>query len=382
MKKLAALIYTLLLYSFSVGQTDLSHSFRELYNQKKYETIIKYKPRKGEDLTAKAHYYIAMSYFMLQQDDNALKYFDIALNQGPVDHDMFFYKGKTLFYKGKYQESIPLFDKAIELFPDEPDFYGGKGESYYALNQKDEALKCFVMATSYPKCKPRIFLMAAELYNEQNDLLNAIAAYQAALPKLEKTSNEYRSTLFNIGLLNQQSGNLEEARESFEQLISVNPKDYQGMAKLIQTHYALNQIDQALPYKAKLYEAYHKKQLPETMKVMFCFDQFTWNEKKVMAFEVFDEPDDILFAKHHFYILDPNGNIEYQIDSESSVGIRMNGPQHKYVLCLVKGTSHSTYYQYVFNDDYKYNELKAAVLDILNEKTKPGASFIPRETDH
>jgi hypothetical protein len=60
----------------------------------------------------------------------------------------------------------------------------------------------------------------------------------------------------------------------------------------------------------------------------------------------------------------------------------MSGPQHKYVLCLVKGTAHFTYYQFVFNDDFKYEELKANILDILNEKVKPGASFLPGDSQH
>ncbi len=60
----------------------------------------------------------------------------------------------------------------------------------------------------------------------------------------------------------------------------------------------------------------------------------------------------------------------------------MNDPNSKYVLCLVKDESHFTYWQYVFNDNYKYPELKAAVLDILNDKVKPSASFIPGEKNH
>lgn len=382
MKKVTTFILTILIYSFSYGQTDLSDNFKELYKQKQYDKIIKYKPKKGEELTAKAYYYVAMSYYMKQQDDNALKYFDIAINKGPVDHDMFFYKGMTLYYKGKYRESLPYYDKAIEMLPNEPDFYGGKGEVFYALNQMDSALYYFAKAIPLPNCKTRIFLLAGELYQNNDDIPNALTTYEAALNKIDKTSKDYQTTLFNVGLMNQLLGNLEKAKDIFEQVLSIYPNDFHCMAKLIQTYYSLDQIDKAKPYREKLYDAFKNKKLPNEMKEMFCFDQFIWNERRIMAFENFDEPKEFMFVKHHFYVLDEKGEIDFRIDSESSLAIRMAKNDAKYVLCLVKNKSHFTYWQYVFNENYDYKELKNAVIDILENKVKPGSSFIPGKADH
>lgn len=382
MKTITTFILTILLYSISYGQTDLSVQFKELYDQNQYDEIIQYKAKRGEELTAKAYYYIAMSYYMKQQDDNALKYFDIAINKGPADYDMYFYKGMTLYYKGQLHESLPFFDKAIEMLPNEPDFYGGKGEAFYALIQLDSALYYFTKAMALPGCNSRIFLLAGDIYLVLNDSLNAITAYEAALSKMDKTSPDYQTTLFNIGLMSQLAGNIEKAKNIYEQVLSIYPDDYHCMAKLIQTYYSLDQTDKAKPYREKLYDAHKKQLLPEAMKDMFCFDQFMWNGNRVMAYENFDEPDDFMFVKHHFYIIDDNGNIAYRIDSESSVAIRMNDSKLKYVLCLVKGETHFTYWQYLFNDEYIYAELKAAVLDILNENVEPSGSFNPGESDH
>lgn len=382
MRKCLTIILTFCV-SISFGQTaDLTEEFKELYKQKKYDDIIKYKPKKGEELPSKAVYYVAMSYYMKQQDDNALKYFDIAINNGPVDHDMYFYKGRTLYYKGKYQESLPYFDKAIEMLPDEPDFYGGKGEVFYALSQKDSALFYFAKAIKLPKCKNKIFLLAGELFQDNNDVPNALTTYEAALSNMDKSSNDYQSTLFNVGLMNQLTGNLKKAQDIFEQVLSSYPDDFHCMAKLIQTYFSLDQVEKAKPYRLKLYDAHKKKKLPDAMKDMFCFDQFIWKGKRIMVFENFDEPDKFMFVKHHFYILNDKGDIEYRIDSESSLAIRMATKDAKYVLCLVKNQSHFTYWQYVFNDDYDYKELKKAVIDILENKVKPGSSFIPGKTDH
>jgi hypothetical protein len=177
--------------------------------------------------------------------------------------------------------------------------------------------------------------------------------------------------------MQQLTGKLPEAKESFEKLVSAYPTDFHAMAKLIQLYYSFSEFDKTLSYKKKLYAAHKANKLPEEMKDMFCFDQFIWKGKRVMAFENFDEPDNFMFVKHHFYVIDDNGNTMYQIDSESSVAIRTNGPKSKYVLCLAKDGAHYTYWQYVFNDDYQYLELKTAVLDILNGNVEPGSSFIP-----
>jgi tetratricopeptide (TPR) repeat protein len=376
MKKLLTILLTLLV-ACSYAQVDLADSFKQLYKEQKYDDIIAYQPKKNEDLTAKALYYKGMSHYMKSEDKDAMKYFDLAIAKGPVDYDMFYYKGMLLFYANKFNESLPYFDKAIALLPDEPDFYAGKGEAYYALENKDSAIVYFEKASKLPNCKTRVLLLMGELYQGLNKIENALAVYKTALSQLTPADDSYQICSFNVGLSLQLMGMIPEAKETFEKHLSAYPTDFHAMAKLIQVYYSLNEVDKAVPYKQKLYAAHKGNKLQRGMETMFCFDQFIWNGKRVMAFENFDEPDAFMFVKHHFYLMDDNGKVNCRIDSESSVAIRMNNSKNKYVLCLVKGEAHFTYWQYLFNDDYKYQELKAAVLDILNEKVKPGASFVP-----
>ncbi|MBK7036663.1 MAG: tetratricopeptide repeat protein [Bacteroidetes bacterium] len=381
MKKLLAILFILLITT-TYGQVDLTDKFRELFNENSYDEIIRYKPKKDEELTAKALYYIGMSYYMKTQDNAAMKYIDMAIEKGPVDWDMFYYKGMLLFYADKFEESLPYFDKAIVMLPDETDFYAGKGEAYYSMENRDSAIVYFEKAAKLENCEPRVLLFMGEIYQYQNKIENALTAYKTALPQLTPNDDSHQNCSFNVGLMQQLTEKFPEARETFEKHISLYPTDFHAMAKLIQVYYSLTEFDKAIPYKNILYAAHKSDKLKEGMKEMFCFDQFLWNDMRVMAFENFDETGDFMFVKHHFYILDNNADILYRIDSESSPAISINDPNSKYVLCLVKDESHFTYWQYVFNDDYKYPELKAAVLDILNDKVKPSASFIPGEKNH
>jgi tetratricopeptide (TPR) repeat protein len=364
------------------AQDDLVARFKQLYYQQKYDEIINYKTKKSADLPAKAIYYKAMSYYMKSEDANAMKYMDMAIAKGPVDYDMFFYKGMLLFYADRVAESLPYYDRAIALLPDEPDYYAGKGEAYYKLARKDSALTCLEHASHLPRCKPRVYMMIGELYQERRDNEKSLSAYKMAYDRMTPADADFQDCSFNLGLSQQLTGKVSEARATFENLVSSYPTDYHAVAKLIQIYYALSEFDKAVPYKEKLYAAHRANKLPEEMRDMFCFDQFIWQGKRVMAFENFQETGDFLTVKHHFYVMLDNGEIDYRIDSESSPALRMNGSKGKYVLCLVRGNSHFTYWQYVFGDDYKYVELKSAVLDILNGKVQPAASFIPGQSSH
>lgn len=359
---------TLLLFLFFschiIGQDTQTIYFRDLYGMEKFDEIIKNKNKKGEVLSAKSLYYIGMAYFMKGNDDMALKYLGEALEKGPVDHDMFYYKGMTLFYKGRYMESLPYFDSAIVRLPKEPDFYTGKGEVFYTIGKFDSAVYYFQKGLSFPNCKTRFILLLAESYQKTNKNKEALETYKKGISLLAPSDENYSISLYNYGLVQLLDGD-SNAVITFEKFCKLFPKDYSAMVKLIQSYYLIGRYEEAKPIRTILYEAHRKKKLPSAMKEMFCFDQFLWNGRRVMVFERFDEPKDDLIVKHQFYILKDDGEIDFQVRSESSIAVRMT-PGNKYVLCLVKEGSYNTSWKYIFNDDYKYDELKAAVISILN----------------
>ena len=105
---------------------------------------------------------------------------------------------------------------------------------------------------------------------------------------------------------------------------------------------------------------------------MFCIDQFKWNEKLIQVFERYQESSTDIFEKHRFYIKDANGKIEYKIQTEYSPFSTEQGGA-KYLLCMSKGNTHSTF-NIGFNDDFKYDDLKKNVIDILENRVKAAAS--------
>ena len=357
MKKFLLFIF-LLFITYSYGQADVGTNFKLLFEQEKYDEIINYKPKDNQQLTAYDLFYKGKAFYMMSADEQANEYFDLAIAKGPVFGSIYFHKGMILLYANKFNESLPLFEKAIALSPTESDFYAGKAEAFSALKKTDSAQVYFEKATQHPSCKPRAFVMLAQIYQDQNKNEQASVSYKKALSQLSENDEMHQNTSFNLGLTPQLTGKITDAKNTVEKHITLYPTDYQAVAKMIQIYYALEQFEKAAPLKKILYAAHQNKQLNSDMEKQFCFDQFMWKGRRVMAFEKFAEPDDFLFAKHHFYVMTDNNEIDYQIDSETNAAIRMSKSKNKYVLCLMKDQAHHTYWQYVFNDDYQYPDLK------------------------
>jgi len=378
--KYLALIPALFIARCVSGQIDQTETLKNLYDNGKYDEVINYTPKNNEALVAKSLYYVGNAYYMEEKDEKALQYFDSAIHVGPADSYMYYLKGMTLFYMKEYKEALPVFDKAISMSPEEADIYGSKGDAYIELDNLDSALVYFRKATSLDNCKPRYYGMIGEVLSHQNKNKEALKAFQDALKKLNPADNQddYSNCLYNIGLMQQLTGDSTGAKTTFEKFVSLNPADYHAIAKLIQVYYSMGDFEKAKPFKKILYDAHKTDSLPDEMKKMFCFDQFIWNGKRVMAFECYDEPADVyMYVKHHFYILSDSGTVMYQIQSESDELLHKEHPDEMYVLCLVKDNAYHTYWNFIFNDDVKYPALKHAVLDILNDKVKPTAETYP-----
>jgi tetratricopeptide (TPR) repeat protein len=204
-------------------------------------------------------------------------------------------------------------------------------------------------------------------------LLLSITWHIHCQAQISQQPNVDIDSLYNIGLNAYMAGEYEKAEVAFTNVVQLAPDDYQACAKLIQVYYARKTYDKAKPYRTKLYEAKKKGLLNAPMKNMFCFDQFKWKDKTIQAYESFQEGEgDEIYNKHLFYLVNTAGKIEYRIQTEySPTSMAISGT--KYLLCTTKGDLHSTY-NIGFNDNFNYNDMKKAVIAIIEDKVQPVAS--------
>jgi len=357
------------------AQDKITDELKSLMDNEQYDKVISQYASSCNDCAAKSLYYIGLAYYMKEDDNNCLKFMDKAIVQDAKDPKPFYIKASTLNYMKKYDDAVKNFQSAIALKPDEAEYFSGLGDAYYNLEKLDLSLDAYKKATEQKDCPDRPYYYIAQIYADQKHNEKALEAFYVAKSKIPKESSSYQNALFNIGLLESLKGNYGKAEPAFVELLQLDPTDYHTYAKLIQIYYHSKEYDKAKPYKDKLYAAYKKGELKDNMKDMFCFDQFKWNDKLIQAFERFEEGSNDIYNKHVFYVVNQDEKIEYRIQTEyAPISVEQGGS--KYLLCRTKGDTHSTY-NIGFNDNFKYEDLKKSVIDILEEKVKPIATSQP-----
>jgi len=372
------IIITLILALFSLpifAQDKTTIELKTLYEGKQYDNIIEHYAANSKDYSAKSLYYIGLAYYMKADDNNCLKFMNLTIEKDPKEPKPYYIKATTLNYMEKYQEAIVIFKSAINIKADDAEYYSGLGDSYYNLNKLDSALLAYKKAIEIPNCPDRPYSMVAQVYSDQKINDKALEAFYIAKQKIDKQSKSYINALFNIGLLEVQNENYNKAESALIELLALSPDDYHSYAKLIQIYFHQKDYTKAKPYKDKLYAAYKNGLLKDNLKDMFCFEQFKWRGKLIMAYERFQEKSDDVYIKHIFYVMGQEDKVEYKIQTEfSPISVEQHG--FKYLLCRQKGDTHSTY-NIGFNDDFNYEDLKKSVIEIIDEKVKPAASSRP-----
>jgi tetratricopeptide (TPR) repeat protein len=358
---------TILLAIFSViifGQDRTVGELEALLNNKEYDKVIQQYMFTSKLYSAKALYYVGFAYFMKEDDTNCLKMMNSSIEKDPKDPAPHFIKGATLNYMDKFNEAVKCFQTAISLKPDNGEYYSGLGDSYYHLGKTELALQAYKKATEQTNSPDRPYSMIAQIYFNLKENDKALEAFYTAKSKISKQSDSYTNALFNIGLIESLKGNYDKAEPAFIEIIQLNPKDYHSYSKLIQIYYHRKEYEKARLYKDKLYEAHKNGELKESLSDMFCFDQFKWNDYLVQVFERYEnENKGRIYNKHLFYVIDNAGKIVLRVQTEfAPFSVAAGGP--KYVLCANKGEMHFNS-ALGFNDDLKYEELKAAAVRLF-----------------
>jgi tetratricopeptide (TPR) repeat protein len=368
--------FILTIFSLTIfAQDKITDELKTLKDSKEYDKIISQYASKCNDCSAKSLYYIGLAYYMKEDDNNCIKFMDKAIEKDAKDPKPFYIKASTLNYMKKFDEAVKNFQLAIALKSDEAEYFNGLGDSYYNLGKLDLSLDAYKKATEQKDCPDRPYSYIAQIYSDQKNNEKALEAFYVAKSKISKESSSYQNALFNIGLFESLKGNYNKAEPAFVELLQLDPTDYHTYAKLIQIYYHDKEYDKAKPYKDKLYAAYKKGELKGNMKDMFCFDQFKWNDKLIQAFERYQEVSNDVYNKHLFYVVNSNDSIEFRIQTEySPISKELGGA--KYILCMTKGDTHSTF-GIGYNDNFNYDDLKKSVIDILENKLKPGATSRP-----
>jgi tetratricopeptide (TPR) repeat protein len=212
---------------------------------------------------------------------------------------------------------------------------------------------------------------------EKNKPGEALVHYKKALAILPKDP----ALLFNAGMAAFASKDFNTALDLWKQLKAVDPLDWHVRAKLIQAYQALGKNAERDAERTELFEMWKKGEPAELkQEVEFCREQFEVKGVKVMAFEHFELKGERAL-RYVFSILDATGQAEDWRISLGSYNFTNNvwrettkptpkeGERLFHLDGYFKGGSHATYG--MFAPEPTYDEVRARVIKILEEKSKP-----------
>lgn len=371
MRKIATFILTILLYSFSYGQTAT-----ELYNNKNYQELVKLE-KKADTLTPDELYMVGFAFFQLENDNKAIEFYDKAIVKGLDNGSVHFYKGLSLCYQKKYDEALKEIDISLKKEPTNQEFMNQKGQIYRYQGQEDKALEFFQAATKLPNTYGEPYFWVAYIYHGKQDFKKALALYYIALDSVPKKNSYYLTTLQSIGQLEYTfTKDYVKSAKAYSQAININPKDYEYYPKLIKAYNGAKEFAKADSIFGLMKVAYNNKELSEDdMKFKnVAIDESEWNGQKVTVYKYLVDPKESLDISYKVYLLTKTGDkVERTFMVEQTIQLP-GGPKH--LLCEKdkKTGSHITYPYGWDTDTIPLDDLKKAFRLVLDGKMKQSAS--------
>jgi tetratricopeptide (TPR) repeat protein len=168
--------------------------------------------------------------------------------------------GAALFSKGRYAESLAMYNEALQHDPDFVLSFTGRGNAYTALGRHAEALIDHNRAIQIDPDFALGYYNRGVTYAFMGKSAEALTDYNHALQldsNLEDGNLE--EAYCNRGVAYAELGQHEDALADFNRAIQLNPNDADAHFNIGSGYYRTNQLKQALPYFDKAAALGHPK---------------------------------------------------------------------------------------------------------------------------
>lgn len=319
-----------------------------------------------DTLSAAALNILGMAYHMQSQDDMAMAIFDKAGAKAPKDPRSYYNKGLVLNSMQQYAAAIPVFEKA-QACDVSARHYEGMGVAYKGLNKIPQALDVLTKAAELPDDDGHANVMIGQIYTAQHENEKALAVFYKVKDKLLKDGEDYQAACIGICDLEIKEGRHELAQPVVQELLEIDTMNYVAMTKMVQICYHDKDFVNGDRYKAKLYAAQRDGNLDGELNDRFCIDCFKWNKKDVVVYERYEHgTSDKMYNKIIFMVMAGPEAIAMTLQTAYSPAAAAQGSK-PYILCADEGNQHVNF-DVSADDNTKYEDLKTAVLKILEEK--------------
>ena len=360
---------------FVITTNTLSQTIEEFYSQRDYKKLIEF--ANSSTLTKEECYYIGYAFFQLEDDANAIKMYDLAIQKGLDDDYIYLYKGLSLRYDKQYDKAIENFRIAIKRNPKGQKNYTELANTYYYTDRYDTALVYFYKAREQKFELGDPYDKIPNIYHTQEKFDKALEEYKISASLIDKNVPIYVELLKNIGLLEYiVTKNYQNSIKAYSEMLSIVPKEYDLYPKLIKAYYANEDFIKGDSVFNILKAKYEKGELlKDLMEIKgVTVDEFSWNGQQVSAMKYYKKPEEFAEPIFQFFLIDKSGTKVIKKVLTEKTTAEIDGTKH--LLCGIdKETgTHHTYPIGWETDEIDYKQLKEYVIMIFDGKMKPQAS--------
>lgn len=210
------IVFTTLL-CFAQNKTFVNEKYELLDQQEQYESIINSIKQSDESTyTATDFFYLGLAYFRLENDIEAQKYLNIAIQKAPEFPRSYYYLAGSYYYTNNLSEAIKNYQKCIEMDKKDSKSYKMLGVIFEKKGDYKTALEYYSHFYKIEKSPDAAYSMAYVLYE--------LKEYNKAKPYVEeylKTNKDSFSMTNLMILILYSNGENKKAQKYEEQLRTI-----------------------------------------------------------------------------------------------------------------------------------------------------------------
>lgn len=205
--------------------------------------------------------------------------------------------------------------------------------------------------------------------------------YTSATTQIEKAFRENQQFDSSLVYALEALKLIEKGKPLFDEKFA--SREYFMTKNIVVSYFGLGQIENAIQYKDKLYQAYKDKKLPNGLDEYFNFTFFKWEDKNVWGYEWYEDLPEDRFSKsfskivYYVYSTNPDGTDKDQLYRLHVLMYHNIDPSNKidYVLTkrleTAKNEVSGTFYAYTYTKDIDYKKLQADIKEVLKGNYEP-----------
>lgn len=348
----------------AIAQTDkYTDKIMDLYNEREYTEVVNYKSKKEAEMGSASLFMKGLSCFNLKNEKKAISYFDKAIEKGPVEPDMYYYKGVCHLIREEYDEAIQALTNAVNMESYDDMFFRMLGHAYFFQEKFDSALVWYEKSVAINKKEGIVYYYMGECHKGIHQFDEAVADFSMYL-ELSENKSEKKEAGFLIVTCQYLGKKYVDAKSTSRNLIATYSKDYRLYSLLIQSHIALDEMDSIGQYITALNDGKKNDILfPSVLRSKFQIDRFESELYTVCVFQSYDDKSDQYYSwNHQFEVQDKEGTIlftiETQFDSTAS-------NENTFVLYKIQGDSLFKYNQIVYDEQFSYLAFREYVKTVI-----------------